>query len=81
MAAEAPEKVPDRLKGYLTITIAEASGRNRDDEEVWDPAFVEGYVKGALKCRNSGESPELPRSRAAKQQSCQERAARGLSVH
>ena len=40
------QAVPERVKGYLTITIAEASGRNRDDEEVWDPAFVEGYVKG-----------------------------------
>ena len=37
------------MRGYLTITIAEASGRNRDDEEVWDAAFVEGYVKG-LSC-------------------------------
>lgn len=45
MATPAPEKAPEKLKGYLTITIAEASGRNRDDEEVWDPAFVEGYVK------------------------------------
>ena len=36
----------DRVKGYLTVTVAEASGRNRDDEEVWDAAFVEGYVKG-----------------------------------
>jgi len=36
----------DRVKGYLTVTVAEASGRNRDDEEVWEAAFVEGYVKG-----------------------------------
>ena len=50
MSASAPEKVPERVKGYLTVTIAEASGRNRDDEEVWDPAFVEGYVKGAALC-------------------------------
>lgn len=48
MAATAPETVAERLKGLLTITIAEASGRNRDDEDVWDPAFVEGFVKGTL---------------------------------
>ena len=48
MATAAPEKAPERLKGYLTITIVEASGRNRDAAEVWDAAFVEGYVKGAL---------------------------------
>lgn len=48
MAATAPETVVESLKGFLTITIAEASGRNRDDEDVWDPAFVEGFVKGVL---------------------------------
>lgn len=60
MATPAPERAPERLKGYLTITIAEASGRNRDDEEVWDPAFVEGYVKGALQlqpCSTQGTVP------------------------
>lgn len=53
MATPALETAPERLKGYLTITIAEASGRNREDEEVWDPAFVEGFVKGALHFSNS----------------------------
>ena len=38
-----------KVKGHLIITVAEASGKNKDDQLVWDPNFVEGFVKGALK--------------------------------
>ena len=37
----------DKTRGYLVITVAEASGRNKDEDEVWDPSFYEGFVKGA----------------------------------
>jgi hypothetical protein len=33
-------------KGYLVVTVAEATGKNKDDVVVWDPSFVEGFVKG-----------------------------------
>ena len=35
------------VRGYLVVTVAEASGRNKDEDEVWDPSFYEGFVKGA----------------------------------
>ena len=35
-----------KVKGHLIITVAEASGKNKDDQLVWDPNFVEGFVKG-----------------------------------
>ena len=38
-----------KVKGHLIITVAEASGKNKDDQLVWDPNFVEGFVKGASK--------------------------------
>ncbi|CAK0746273.1 hypothetical protein CVIRNUC_001679 [Coccomyxa viridis] len=34
-----------KVKGHLIITVAEASGKNKDDQLVWDPNFVEGFVK------------------------------------
>jgi hypothetical protein len=33
-------------KGYLVITAIEASGKNKDENYVWDSANFEGYVKG-----------------------------------
>lgn len=38
----------ERVKGYLVVSVCEASGKNKDDIVVWDPTFVEGFVKGAL---------------------------------
>lgn len=35
------------VRGYLVVTVAEASGRNKDEQDVWDSNFLEGYVKGA----------------------------------
>lgn len=35
-----------KVKGHFIITVAEASGKNKDDQLVWDPNFVEGFVKG-----------------------------------
>lgn len=34
------------IRGYLVVTVAEASGRNKEEDDVWDPGFYEGYVKG-----------------------------------
>lgn len=36
----------DRVRGYLVVTVCEATGKNKDDKVVWDPSFVEGFVKG-----------------------------------
>lgn len=35
-----------KVKGYLVVTVSEATGKNKDEVVVWDPAFVEGFVKG-----------------------------------
>ncbi len=40
----------EKVRGYLVITVAEASGRNKDEEEVWEPSFYEGFVKGGSRC-------------------------------
>lgn len=34
--------------GYLAITALEASGKNKDENYVWDSSDFEGYVKGAI---------------------------------
>ena len=36
------------VRGYLVVTVAEASGRNKDEDDVWDAGFYEGYVKGLV---------------------------------
>ncbi|KAK9803657.1 hypothetical protein WJX72_009039 [[Myrmecia] bisecta] len=36
---------PEKIKGYLKISVAEASGKNKEDAVVWDSSFVEGFVK------------------------------------
>lgn len=33
------------MRGYLVVTVAEASGRNKEEDDVWDSGFYEGYVK------------------------------------
>ena len=43
-------QMTEKVRGYLVVTVAEASGRNKDEEEVWDPSFYEGFVKGARVC-------------------------------
>lgn len=37
---------PD-VKGYLVLSIEEASGKNKDDVFCWDSNSFEGFVKGA----------------------------------
>ncbi|EIE25485.1 hypothetical protein COCSUDRAFT_40718 [Coccomyxa subellipsoidea C-169] len=37
---------PPKIKGHFIINVAEASGKNKEDQLVWDPNFVEGFVKG-----------------------------------
>ena len=32
--------------GFLTMTVIEASGKNKDDNFVWESDNFEGYVKG-----------------------------------
>lgn len=34
--------------GYLVITAIEASGKNKDENYVWDSSDFEGYVKGKI---------------------------------
>ena len=35
----------ERTRGILVIRVDEASGKNKSDQNVWDPNFVEGFVK------------------------------------
>lgn len=35
----------DAVRGYLTVTVAEASGVSKDDNIVWEDHFQEGFVK------------------------------------
>eukprot|EP01026_Neomeris_dumetosa_P048401 TRINITY_DN4189_c1_g1_i2.p1 TRINITY_DN4189_c1_g1~~TRINITY_DN4189_c1_g1_i2.p1 ORF type:complete len:138 (-),score=17.95 TRINITY_DN4189_c1_g1_i2:3-416(-) len=42
------------VRGYLLITVEEASGRNKDDTFVWDHNSFEGFVKAELR---GGERP------------------------
>lgn len=39
---------PPKVKGHFIINVAEASGKNKEDQLVWDPNFVEGFVKGMI---------------------------------
>jgi hypothetical protein len=34
--------------GHLVVTVHESSGKNKDDADVWDPSFTEGFVKGVI---------------------------------
>lgn len=34
--------------GYLVITAIEASGKNKDENYVWDSSDFDGYVKGEI---------------------------------
>jgi len=64
----------ERVKGYLVVSVCEASGKNKDDIVVWDPSFVEGFVKGeetwgcvrgAARKKESGERAARRRALAA----------------
>eukprot|EP00884_Botryococcus_braunii_P020982 jgi/Botrbrau1/7568/Bobra.0159s0018.1 len=35
----------DVVRGQLLVTVHESSGKNKDDDDVWDPTFTEGFVK------------------------------------
>lgn len=37
----------EKIRGYLVISAREANGKNKEEKVVWDPNFVEGFVKGA----------------------------------
>lgn len=36
-------------KGVIVIRVKEAHGRNKKDEIVWDPGFIEGFVRAELR--------------------------------
>ena len=38
----------DRVRGYLTVTVVEASGKTKEDDIVWEDHFREGFVKGTI---------------------------------
>lgn len=42
------------VKGYLVLTIQEASGKNKDEQYVWDSSTFEGFVKGAVALAKMG---------------------------
>ncbi|KAK9822175.1 hypothetical protein WJX81_006438 [Elliptochloris bilobata] len=35
----------EKVRGYLVISAREASGKNKEEKVVWEPNFVEGFVK------------------------------------
>ena len=37
----------NEVRGYLVITVIESSGKNKDENYVWDSSSFEGFVKGA----------------------------------
>ena len=43
---DAAGSMTEKIRGYLTVSVAEASGKNKEDDIVWDGNFVEGFVKG-----------------------------------
>lgn len=40
---------PEVVKGTLVVNVSEASGvsKVKGGESLWDPAYTEGFVKGA----------------------------------
>lgn len=36
----------EKTRGHLVITVSEASGLTKEKQPVWEPNFVEGFVKG-----------------------------------
>ena len=46
LAMDATGSMTEKIRGYLTVSVAEASGKNKEDDIVWDGNFVEGFVKG-----------------------------------
>lgn len=44
--APASSQWSNMAEGFLTMTVIEASGKNKDDNFVWDSDNFEGYVKG-----------------------------------
>ena len=38
------------VRGYLTVTVSQASSRTKSNEVVWDDSFQEGFVKGMAAC-------------------------------
>lgn len=36
----------EKIKGYMTVKVEEASGKNKRDEYKWDSYDFEGFVKG-----------------------------------
>jgi len=61
----APAAANERVKGYLVVSVCEASGKNKDDIVVWDPSFVEGFVKGAWWEEREREKRRGPRAALA----------------
>lgn len=35
-------------RGELTLTVLEANGQRQDGQQLWDPNFVNGFVKGSV---------------------------------
>ncbi len=53
---------PPKIKGHFIINVAEASGKNKEDQLVWDPNFVEGFVKGTVNIKWSFEGVTIRKS-------------------
>lgn len=36
-------------RGVIVIRVKEAHGRNKKDDVVWEPGFIEGFVRAELR--------------------------------
>eukprot|EP01024_Parvocaulis_polyphysoides_P004585 TRINITY_DN1113_c0_g1_i1.p2 TRINITY_DN1113_c0_g1~~TRINITY_DN1113_c0_g1_i1.p2 ORF type:complete len:112 (+),score=22.98 TRINITY_DN1113_c0_g1_i1:133-468(+) len=61
----AESKSSSNVRGYLLITVEEASGRNKNDTFVWDQNSFEGFVKAELR---GGERPVKVQTKKAQVQ-------------
>lgn len=39
-------------RGFVVIRVKEASGKNRAGDVVWDPNFIEGFIRAELRNEN-----------------------------
>lgn len=39
-------------RGFVVIRVKEASGRNKGGNVVWDPNFIEGFMRAEMRSEN-----------------------------
>lgn len=41
--------LPQMPRGFVVIKVKEASGKNRSGNVVWDPNFIEGFIRAEMR--------------------------------